>query len=469
MLIAGGGGGYGGTDWNSKDVRYMWSAIADQDTDKHYDVVSGWRQTADLTLTHLGQVRMYRDNLASVWPPSKSPAAAAYIDRLDSLITSLQATHDAASANYTAFATVTLTLSLARNKLKPIADQYEANEKANLAWQAKIDAQTVDPTEPPKISFPPVSSVQQEQLNNQARVIMYDLSSTVISGQSALQKPKPYDPNDLGSSDGEERTNRNDGSGFAVPPIIPPPGGGSVASTRSSTPSSSFTTSQGNQLHTPPIIPTSGGGHPTGQIGGGPVLGGAGPGTISPPASPPTLPPTPTPGPTPAPSPPGLIPGLLNPGNGGMLPSATYAPGTSRLPGGTIMRPSGAAPTGRVVNPPGGVIGSSPSGNLIGQTPSTAPRSRPGSPARVNPVGGVIEPNGSRTGRGSPPRTPLHPQSTNAFATPSRTRDQRDDGSGERHWDPDNPWATDEGVDPVLMPPPEAPPIDPGPAIGYHR
>src|SRR4051794_29140071 len=118
MLIADGGGGYGGTNWNSTDVRYMWAMIANQETDSHYDVVEGWRKTADLTSTHIGQVTAYRDNLASVWPPTKSAASAAYIERLNSLIADLQATHDAASANYTAFSTVTLTLSLARTKLK---------------------------------------------------------------------------------------------------------------------------------------------------------------------------------------------------------------------------------------------------------------------------------------------------------------------------------------------------------------
>ena len=46
MLIADGGGGYGGTDWMSKDVRFMWSTIANQETDPHFDVVGGWRKTA---------------------------------------------------------------------------------------------------------------------------------------------------------------------------------------------------------------------------------------------------------------------------------------------------------------------------------------------------------------------------------------------------------------------------------------
>lgn len=36
-------------------------------------------------------------------------------------------------------------------------------------------------------------------------------------------------------------------------------------------------------------------------------------------------------------------------------------------------------------------------------------------------------------------------------------------------WDPDHPWETERGVAPVIRPPNEAGPIDPGPAIGLSR
>ena len=193
MLVAGGGGGYGGTNWMAADVPFMWSAIANQQTDPHFDVVEGWRKTADLTNVHLGQVRAYRENLASVWPPAKSAASAAYLARLDRLIADLSETHEAASANYMAFSTVTLTLSLARNKLKPILEEYQANAQAMLDWQAKQDGAAGQKGASRAGQKPPVPSSRQEELNNQARAIMYDLSSTVLSGQAALKKPKLYD------------------------------------------------------------------------------------------------------------------------------------------------------------------------------------------------------------------------------------------------------------------------------------
>ncbi|WP_148308213.1 hypothetical protein [Actinoplanes friuliensis] len=472
MLIADGGGGYGGTDWMSKDVRFMWSVIADQDTAPHFEVVEGWRKTADLTLTHRGQVQMFRDNLASVWPPSKSPAAAAYIARLDKLLVDLQATHDAAAANYLAFSTVTLTLSLARHKLKPILDQYEANDQKNLAWQAKKDAPAKSTTsiQTPAQDKPPVTSAQQEQLNNQARVIMYDLSSTIIEGDAALKKPQPYKP---GTDSQDPESTGRDGSdsstGFAVPPVIPAPGSGSGSggvSTPSHNPISHSPVASPSPTTNVPVSPISPG------VGGGsgPVLGGVG---TTPVITPPTTGPAPFPSPVPAPppTPPGLVPGIIGP-PGVSTSSSAYAQNGGRLTPGTAMKPGmGAGGVGgRMTMPSGGVIGANPGSGVIGQMPAGSPGSRPATGARVNPVGGVIGQQGgapgsrgtTSVGRGSSQHGP-------AMSPSSRTRGRNSDRTEPTHWDPDNPWTTEEGVDPVVLPPEEPGPIDPGPAIGYRR
>ncbi|MEV6597355.1 hypothetical protein AB0M36_10885 [Actinoplanes sp. NPDC051346] len=470
MLIADGGGGYGGTDWNSKDVRYMWAAVADQETDSHFDVVSGWRQTAELTLTHLGQVRMYRDNLASVWPPSKSAASAAYLGRLDSLIADLQATHDAASANYTAFSTVTLTLSLARNKLQPLLEQYEANEKANLAWQAKREAEAANPTEPPKFSVPPVSSAQQERLNSQARAIMYDLSSTVISGQAALQKPKPYNPAGAGEAVNGDQAGRAETDTFAVPPIIPPPGSGGSTGATPLTSIGNSSASHAGPTPSSGAAPSHSSAVVGGTVGSGPVLGSAGPGTVtpgglnvtpSPPVSSSSLQTT-TPGLISNFAPPVANTGLIIPG--GQLPQKP-------LEGPSARSNLGSGPGGRV-SPPSGVVGASPGSGIIGQMPSRAVGPREGNTvSRVNPVGGVIGQPGGPAGRGgvAAGRAPSGPGTLSLAGHLGRNPTGRDSAINENHWDPDNPWATKEGVEPVLLPPPDPGPIDPGPAIGHAR
>ncbi|GAA3902975.1 hypothetical protein [Actinoplanes auranticolor] len=478
MLIADGGGGYGGTHWTAKEVPAMWAAVANQDTEAHFQVVGGWSKTADLTLAHLAQVRVYRDNLASVWPPSKSPAAAAYIARLDKLMADLQATHDAASANYTAFSTVTLTLSLARQKLKTLYEKYESNAKQNYVWQQKQAAAAASPTPTPTPSpspgpsptalTPPVSAAQQEELNRQARVIMYDLSSTLLSGQAALQKPKPYNPSGQFADDKTSSTSGSEsGSGFATPPIIPPPGassGGTVG------------LSNNSALHSNaiPVQPTTNVPAGPGSIGvgtgTGPVLGGTGTTPVITPPTPGT-PPITGPATLPAPSTPGVLPGIIGPNGGqGLVPPGGFSPNGSKVvPGGSVKPGIGAGPAGRLTIPSGGVIGANPGSGMIGQMPAGGPGTRPGGSARPNPVGGVIGQQGGSPACGSAPANRSISSSNTPFPNQTAGRHPRRDDTESTRWDPDNPWVTEEGVTPIVLPPSDQGPIDPGPAIGYSR
>jgi hypothetical protein len=114
--------------------------------------------------------------------------------------------------------------------------------------------------------------------------------------------------------------------------------------------------------------------------------------------------------------------------------------------------------------PPGGVIGGVPGGGL-GQPGATRPGAR-----RINPVGGVIgegrqgpAASGRSAGRGTGAHGTL---SEEPFAQAGNRRGRHDQNGGN-YWDPDNPWETDEGVDPVVLPPREQR-IDPGPAIGLN-
>lgn len=114
------------------------------------------------------------------------------------------------------------------------------------------------------------------------------------------------------------------------------------------------------------------------------------------------------------------------------------------------------------------------------------PAPGPAQPRRVNPIGGVIgggaagtAPTGAagsrpRVGRG-PTITGVHGMPPSFGAAPgiggplSRPARRDRDETEARRWDPDNPWETDRGVDPVVLPPEEDGPIDPGPAIGFNR
>jgi hypothetical protein len=123
--------------------------------------------------------------------------------------------------------------------------------------------------------------------------------------------------------------------------------------------------------------------------------------------------------------------------------------------------------------PPGGIIGKAPG---VGLEEPGAPRF---GTQRVNPVGGVIGEPGSMGvmggGRGAAPATrgsSVAPgggmrgnTSGQSYGQVGGRRAGRRDKSEDARWDPDNPWATEEGVEPVVLPPMEQR-IDPGPAIG---
>ncbi|GAA2506103.1 hypothetical protein [Winogradskya humida] len=508
LAASGGGGGYGGTDWNGFDVKYMWSAVEGHDTDSYFNLVTkGWQGSAELISTHISHVQDYRDNLAVAWPPGKSKASEAYIARLDELIGHLQETLTATSQNISAVRVVAQDLAVAQIKLKPILEQYEANEKLNLAWQNEKTAASASATPTPSATpspspapspvapTPPVSSSQQEQLNNQARVIMFNLSSTVLSSHAAMQEPKEYVPAGGGKKETGHGNNGDDpASGVGAGGFIAASGasaaensrsgGSSVTPTHASTP---VTPSTSVPVGHSPIVNTPG---PTPTVttpGSGPVLGGVGPGSVTTPPA--TVSPV-SGGLSPSGAFPGGasggLPGMATPG---LLPSGGLAPGGTIAPGGFAKPGALGAPITRTAMPSGGVIGARPGSGVIGQMPGAGNGgSRVGGSARVNPVGGVIGQQGSVPAAGANGRTgsagggrqagglrsagvggSTRSASGTMAGQPGRSSRKNEGREEATYWDPDNPWVTDEGVDPVLMPTAESGPIDPGPAIGYRR
>jgi hypothetical protein len=449
MLIAEGGGGYGGTDWTSQDVIQMWQAIENQDTTAHYQMLTGWQRSYELTLEHLGQVKNYRDNLVAAWPPEKSAASAAYVQRLDELIASLQATYDSAVANHSAFASATLALSLSRNDVKKIYDEYTGNQTKLVEFENRPKPVTkyVAPQKPP------VPDGRQEELNNQARSIMYGLSSEIIQATAQISKPPVYDPTRI-----RESNDKDNGGVTYIPPSIPTvgtfePSSGAAhpgsASAPQHPPKSTSTPSGTGPVNVPPDAVRQ----------PGLVLGGAQPTPVAPPSaglsqmlptggggqtsnlisSPPLVPTVPG----------GSAPTRLPQGNGAMKGFVGETPGRTGV---------GRPPIGIHAMAPGGIIGRSPSVGA-GQSPNGR------SLSRVNPVGGVIEPGGGpgrvgSTGRGVSP-------SQTVGNLGGRRPDAHDESNDLPPWDPDNPWETAEGVSPVVLPATE-PRIDPGPAIGLR-
>jgi hypothetical protein len=427
MRDAGGGGA--GTPWATMSIPDMRRVIQSANTEGQWEIAGGWQKSAELLLEHKYQVEDFRRNLAAVWPPSKSAAAQAYLARLDALLANLHETYEAALANHDALTTVTGSIHQAQARMEEIFKEYEQNQTLLTQFAATQQPSngTPSPTPSPSGEQPPVAPGRQEQLRLQAVQMLSGVSTELAQAQIRIVRPPRYE---AVSQRDESKSLRE--SGYVAPPI-PPFGIASLddgdAALHRSRPSASFPTSTVGMVN-PPVAPT--------PPQPGLILGGAN-GFPSPPPSPPVAPlPTLPNGGSPI-THPGLLPPATTALPGGVpttLPPAMLGRGAPP-PSGPIRTPF--TPEGMRAVAPGGIIGGNPMVG-VGQ-PATG---RPGG-QRVNPVGGVIGQN-TATGVGGQGHRRRH----DAEETP---------------WDPDHPWETAEGVEPVVLPQREQR-IDPGPAIG---
>ncbi|MFG3553187.1 hypothetical protein ACGGAQ_02240 [Micromonospora sp. NPDC047557] len=455
MIERGGGRTSGQTDWHLMDVNSMWACLQDHDTTNHWKQVAGWRKVCDLAQIHLGRLQEYRRGLAEAWPPETSAASGTYLAQLDDLIAKVRHTHDAAAANYTALSAATQAIGTTRAELRKIHEEYATKLQQKQAY----DATAADPKAimGNRVVESPVTDSDLERLNVQARAMMFNLSGELQQAQATLQKPPALrppiqsgDPDALGAASVAP----------VIPPIIPLP----------MQPLVKPTTARPATDLTAPIAQAQ---------GVGPVLGGAGIGLASgPPTASPMAPSLPTASQAP------LGPGL--PPSGPISSRAPSPPNPADRPASSAKGRQYSSPSSplRPV-PPGGLIGGATGPGLISPGPG------PVQPRKVNPIGGVIGGGGAGTGptggAGSRPGSgrsfsgslqgnptpfgggPSLGHSTGMGPTSRHQGHLREEDDKVRRWDPDNPWETDQGVEPIVRPADERGPIDPGPAIGFDR
>ncbi|GAA4931143.1 hypothetical protein [Actinoplanes utahensis] len=457
------GGGVDRADWRTMPIEMIWPLLKNHDSAPHRTMGDAWSKSSELLANHVRQVKAYRDKLAEAWPPERSRAAAAYVDRLEVLIASLEETQLASSANGRALIGGVDAVDEAKVKLAALEQEYTAN-KATIEAYEKAAAATPLATTDPLPTAPTGAYERRTELERQARDTMQSLSAELAATQSTFIAPKRYIPS--GRVDGGEDGLGSGASGVGMPPMVPPftprsvtPPSTSKRAVDSSVeerPTTSPVTRPGlpdSSLPSNPSLPS----YPSTE---GPILGGTKPQQPSttglPPVTTPTITPTTTPtmntpGPytfTPSsPSTPSATPVSTSPFS--RSPAVNGAPpAVNGAPPGTFQPTSGARGTS-VSN--GGVIGGLPSGTSGGAQPGGRGLP-PGSPARgaqrINPSGGMIG--------GANPAAPMG----------RRASARGDEESRGRQWDPDNPWETSEGIDPVLLPPTAAQRIDPGPTIG---
>ncbi len=435
----------------------MWACLQDHDTANHWKQVAGWRKVCDLAQTHLGRLQEYRRGLAEAWPPETSAASVTYLAELDELIAKVRHTHDAAAANYTALSAATQAIGTTRAELRKVYEEYAGKLQRKQAFEAMAaDPKVIMGN---RVTESPVTDGELERLNVQARAMMFNLSGELQQAQATLQKPPaPRSPIQSGDPDALGPT----AIAPAIPPIVAipmPTVGRSVASR--------FTAAE-------VAVPM-----PQAQ-GVGPVLGSAGAGLASGPVGMNTAG-----SPLPTPTGPQLGPALPP---SSPAQSRVVGPSSSivRPPGGSASRPQATSPTPPPrLMPPSGLIGG-PLGPGLGPSSPSASQ-----PRKVNPIGGVIGGGGGAAGTGPSGGAGSRPGGGRAsgslpgglapiggapslgsggIAPPTRRHDRQQRDSDEaRLWNPDSPWETDQGVNPVLRQQDEQGPIDPGPAIGFNR
>lgn len=449
------------------DVKQLYAMVdaARQGLAPSRQQIDAWRRTTQMLDQHAAALRGYREQLATRWPPQSNAAAAAYLAELDRLVSAVEQTSRAATASAAQIGYVADEIERTHARLKPVHDEYLANEVKLARYEAAVQAAGTGgrTTQGPVGEFlaegamklftsPPVDDGRQEALTQQARAAMGPLTGAAQDAIWNIQVPPSYTPPGVDVNSGGTQLGDDSPGGAHRPPPIDPP-----AHTRANS-GSVFGNGGAHHVgpgstreHIYPQLPDAGteaGSHgarpPTYQPGTGPF--GSGPTLSEVILSPaPVGPPITAVGPA-LPQPLGGVPvvgdGISVPPAGGDVGAAAKDAGRAAVGTGTggLMPDRGRA---------------SPYGGVIGGQPGQVGRIVDGPVRRVNPVGGVI---GSAVGHGVPGVAP-GPGGTSQLAMkggrPGPGRGRRDDESPEV----EGAWDVPRGVSPV---------IDAGYAPGRH-
>jgi hypothetical protein len=500
------------TNWGAFNTPRLWAMVSDEDNPDAWRQVAAWGEVAVAVKDHRSRLVQAREALIAAWPPEQNGAARAFVTELDILIGHMDSASKDADDTATGLANILEALRTAKNQIQPLYEDYkQKSDDLVPSWWDNAE----------------------DEIDKKAQAFMVTAEQTVQQHVPQIKVPDAYtmDPKDARSDFTATRSQQttSGGSGpsssgggrsgsrtdVAVPhdPVPPMPG-------------QDATVPDGDLGSIP-----AGGGGSSGSGDGGAVIGGPGlAGVITPPpGSPPTGAPGTIPpiggglpgtgGPVPGATPPvtgAPIPGVLpgGPGAGGGYAGGGYAGGAGRG-GGAGVGGVGAGGYARGTRPVAGATGRAlPSGAVIGETVAGGARGTTGAGGvgggmagrggtggvsgrggrggaggkgvaggRIG-AGGADEAGsrpGARTGAAKPkppswlPEDEPHgsarsgPGSGTPGLTGAGRRATRRDGESEQPFDPDNPWAVAEGVDPVIRPSDDNPRHDPGPnVIGWH-
>jgi len=431
------------SEYSGYPIKQLWQMVdaAKQGLQPSHDQVAALNKAQQMLSGHAESLERARDQLAAKWPPETNAASAAYLTELDRLIIAVKDTALSCAVNVFHVNTVSDAIIQAHATLEPLHREFVENEVSLARYDAEINAfgagaslipggSTVAKGAAKLFTSPPVEDGRQDELTKQAQQAMVPLTGAAQDGATYIKPPAPYAPPTVGRSIDEKSTelagdSSSGSSGGAIQsPAIDPPAYKQHQSD-SATVSPGQASGSGPTLsgYAPmPVQPAANTASPIGPSGSSNSIGQL-------PSGPPTI-------------------GFGTPGGYG-----------NRLPGVVIPDATGIVrgPLGSVGPPRGGVIGNVP--GVMGTIGST--------PSRVNPSGSMIGQHPGVGGKDAARATGSRGSSNSAATTGSQTGQRRGSSarSKEAHWDPDNPWVLDEGVEPVILPDALPRRIDPGPGI----
>jgi len=403
----------GATAWSSYNTPRIWAMVENEDDPESWRQVAALGSMAGLLKDQRSRLEVAKQKLIDAWPPEKNKASAAFVELIDNLLFTMQKNKEIADSNAGALGQ---TLEALRQAKKDVAPLYQAYLEKSDDW------------------VPAWWDDAEDELDEQARERMRDAEKVIAHPDNAIKSPALYE-----FTPGE----------FVSRPIG---SGDDIGSNGSVT------------------QPVAGG---IGAAGGFPV----------PHDPPPTLPnvgsPVPAPNASLSPSAPGSAPdgpdlaGVITPATG---PAPSTTPSIIPTPTGSS---AGQPSAGLVIGGgfPTGLPGSGARGGRGGFTPFGAGPSRGGSGVRAGgraglPAAKPATPSWLPPASGQPPRggarAGARSGGPSAMPAVGGRRPHKDHAAGMT-FDPDNPWATAEGVAPVIEPSRKRYRHDPGPGvIGWH-
>src|SRR5919202_1397059 len=112
-------------DWRRFEVPALWEMLQAETDATSNAQTSGWLRIGDALDAYRRHLERWRDELMQRWPPERSPAAQAFVTRLNEMIASASAMAESAVTNGTALARISFSLMRAKETVGKLDEQWQ--------------------------------------------------------------------------------------------------------------------------------------------------------------------------------------------------------------------------------------------------------------------------------------------------------------------------------------------------------